>query len=48
MGKNGMQTAPAMTMNSDVTVENTGRLMKKSANKAKASSSWKSRATAGS
>ena len=28
-----MQTAPAMTMNSEVTVEKTGRLMKKSANK---------------
>ena len=28
-----MQTAPAITMNSDVTVEKTGRLMKKSANK---------------
>ncbi len=28
-----MHTAPAITMNSEVTVEKTGRLMKKSANK---------------
>ena len=28
-----MQTAPAITMNSEVTVEKTGRLMKKSENK---------------
>ena len=27
-----MQTAPAITMNSEVTVEKTGRLMKKSEN----------------
>jgi hypothetical protein len=33
-----MHTAPAMTINSDVTVENTGRLMKKSENKASAPS----------
>src|SRR5215469_6068717 len=33
-GRNGMQTAPAITMKRDVTVEKTGRLIKKSANNA--------------
>src|SRR5271157_5336991 len=33
IGRNGIQTAPAITMNSEVTVEKTGRWMKKSANK---------------
>jgi len=34
MGRNGMQRGPAITMNKDVTVEKTGRLIKKSANNA--------------
>ena len=36
-----MHTAPAMTITSDVTVEKTGRLMKKSANKAGAPSPYR-------
>src|SRR5512146_968228 len=32
MGSRGMHTAPAITMNSEHTVANTGRLMKKSTN----------------
>jgi hypothetical protein len=46
MGRNGMQTAPAITMNKDVTVEKTGRLIKKSANNASIPSPRRSRATA--